>query len=95
MVLLRDVGKYWKSYVTEFLAVYKATPHATTELSPVLVPEQYMRTTLYIIIYNLPDVKVDVHTVKEKVQVPQSKYKFHAKKHMKCNQYRVQCSRLG
>jgi hypothetical protein len=39
-----------------------------------------MRTKLNIIGYKLPDVKIDVHRVKEKVQVQQSKYKFHADK---------------
>jgi transposase InsO family protein len=76
-----DAGKYWKSHVIEFLAVYRATPHATTGLSPsVLLHQRYMRTKLNIIGYKLPDVKIDVHRVKEKVQVQQSKYKFHADK---------------
>ena len=86
-----DAGKYWKSHVIEFLAVYRTTPHATTGMSPsALLHNRYMRTKLNIIGYKLPDVNVDVNRVKEKVQLQQSKYKFHADQ--KRNVTNVECN---
>ena len=60
-----DTDKYWKFHVIEFLAVYRATPHAIFGLSPVLLHQRYMRTKLNIMGYKLLDAKVDVHKVKK------------------------------
>ena len=87
-------NKDWKRCVLEFLAVYRATPHATTKLSPsLLLHKREMRTKLNVVGYSVPEAcSVEkLKTVRQNVQIAQTKQKkyYDAKRNVKHVHFKV------
>jgi hypothetical protein len=89
-----NINKPWKATVYEYLAVYRATPHATTGVAPcVLLHGRHMRTKLNILglkmpVPNLTKLKTKAN---ERVKVKQSQYKKYGdrKKNVKVVDFQV------
>ncbi|KAJ8044581.1 hypothetical protein HOLleu_07364 [Holothuria leucospilota] len=71
-----NTGKPWKMTITEYLAAYRATPHATTGCSPSLLLHGHeMRTKLNVVGFNQGKVLCEPSTLRDKVKGTQDYYK--------------------